>query len=64
MKRKNAQDKNNYKYEYVKNEWKQYERSFATVEDCDKREALIKLILLTIIKRRDKFRQIKEAANL
>lgn len=57
QKKKVAADKTNYKYEYVKCEWKQYEQNFCVIKDSYKREALIKLLLLTIIKRRDKIRQ-------
>lgn len=57
-------DTSNYKYEYVRNEWKQYEPDFCTIKDSYKREALIKLLLLTVITRRRKIKQIKEAAKL
>ena len=56
--------KENYKYEYVKSEWRQYEQDFETITDSWKREAVIKLILLTVITRRHKIKQIKDAANL
>lgn len=57
-------DTSNYKFEYVRNEWKQYEPDFCTIKDAYKREALIKLLLLTVITRRRKIKQIKEAAKL
>lgn len=53
-----------YKYKYVKFEWKQYENRFCSIMDRKKREALIKLILLTIITRRAKIEKIKEAVSL
>jgi hypothetical protein len=57
-------NKNQYKYQYVREEWQQYEDDFACVSDSEKREALIKLILLTLITRRRKINKIKEAAAL
>ena len=53
-----------YKYKYVKCEWKQYEDRFSSIKDEEKKEALIKLILLTIITRRGKIEKIKEAVSL
>ena len=64
QKRNCVSDHNNYKYEYVKTEWMQYEQDFETITDSDKREALIKLLLLTVITRRSKIKKIKEAAKL
>ena len=64
QKREHITDQNDFKYEYVKQEWQQYEQFFITISDASKREALIKLILLTIITRRQKIKKIKEAANL
>lgn len=64
QKRNFVVDKNNYKYEYVKSEWRQYEQDFDTITDSCKREAVIKLLLLTVITRRTKIKQIKEAAKL
>lgn len=63
--KRNQQVKSNqYRYTYVKEEWKNYEHYFNVIKDEEKREALIKLILLTIITRRSKINRIKEAANL
>lgn len=56
--------KSGYKYKYVRNEWKQYEAHFSFIKDEEKKEALIKLILLTIITRRNKIEKIKEAVSL
>ena len=64
QKRNLVSDQNSYKYEYVKSEWKQYEQDFETITDSYKREAVIKLLLLTVITRRTKIKQIKEAAKL
>ena len=63
-KRENVTEKNKYKYIYVKEEWKKFEPYFSSVKDSEKREALIKLILLTIITRRSKINRIKEAVQL
>ena len=64
QKRNLVSDHNSYKYEYVKSEWKQYEQDFETITDSYKREAVIKLLLLTVITRRTKIKRIKEAAKL
>lgn len=64
QKRNLSAEQANYKYEYIKSEWKQYEQDFFTISDDHKREAVIKLLLLTAITRRTKIKQIKEAANL
>lgn len=53
-----------YKYKYVKCEWEQYKEYFSSIKDEVKREALIKLVLLTIITRRGKIEKIKEAVSL
>lgn len=63
-KRESVAEKNTYKYEHVRQEWKVYEDLFLFVKEKDKREALIKIILLTAITRRNKIDKIKEAANL
>jgi hypothetical protein len=63
-KRENVVDKNSYKYEFVKSEWQKYENYFLFVQERDKREALIKIILLTIIIRRNKIDSIRKATNL
>ena len=63
-KRRLASDTANYKFEYVKNEWNDYESQFITIKNAEIREALIKLLLLTVITQRTKINEIKEAANL
>jgi len=63
-KRKYAVDKSNYKFEFTKNEWQNYERGFISIDNADKRQALIKLLILTIIIRNDKLNHIKKAVNL
>lgn len=64
FKRQQQVSKSQYKYQYVKDEWKNYEQHFSLIKDEEKREALIKLILLTVITRRKKIDRIREAANL
>lgn len=59
-----ALDKKAYKYEFVINKWKDYEQKFSLVKDDEEREALVKLILLTVINKRSKIQKIKGAANL
>ena len=63
-KRTNITDKKTYKYQFIKDNWEQYESHFNHIEDREEREALIKLIMLTIINKRSKLQTIKEAANL
>jgi len=63
-KRNNATDKANYKYEFTKNEWHNYENEFISIGDTDKRQALIKLLILTIIAHNSTFNRIKKAVNL
>lgn len=63
-KRNQGMNYSQYKYAYVKKEWYIYEKYFDFVKDSAKKEALIKLILLTIITRRSKINKIKEAAEL
>ena len=63
-KRELQKEKTNYKYEYVKNEWQNYKSTFSEIDNEEKKEAIIKLILLTIITRKSKINRIREAANL
>ena len=63
-KRKSSSDIANYKYEFTKNEWQNYEKDFFHIKDLEKRQALIKILLLTIITRNNKISQIKTAVNL
>lgn len=53
-----------YKYDFVKNEWKNYQTQFSAVANAETREALIKLLLLTVISQRSKINDISEATNL
>ncbi|MCH5250389.1 MAG: hypothetical protein J1E98_10665 [Lachnospiraceae bacterium] len=63
--KKNQQtDQGPYKYTYVKDEWTRYEPYFEFVKDIEKKEALIKFILLAIITKRSKIDKIREAAKL
>jgi hypothetical protein len=64
VKRKTAIDLANYKYEFTKNEWKNYEQGFMQINNENKRQALIKILILTIITRNEKINQIKKAVNL
>lgn len=63
-KRNLTSDKTNYKYDYVRNEWKNYESQFCAITNAETREALIKLLLLTVITQRSKINSIREATNL
>ena len=63
-KRNFATDIVNFKYSYVRNEWKEYESRFYAVKNAETREALIKLLLLTLITQRRKIDSIKEATKL
>jgi hypothetical protein len=63
-KRREAIDKTNYKYEYVKNEWKSFEPQFSIIKNAETREALIKLLLLTVIKQSGKIEDIRGATNI
>ena len=63
-KRKMVLDKTDYKYEFTKNEWQNYEKEFIHIKNADKRQAVIKIMLLTIITRNAIINRIKEAANL
>ena len=61
---KSSLSQRQYKYQFVKEEWKNYEDDFLIIKDSEEREAIIKLILLTIITSRYKIQQIKEATQL
>ena len=63
-KRNQKSNHSQYKYIYVKEEWNNYEQYFDFINDSEKKEALIKLILLTIITKRSKINRIKEATKL
>jgi hypothetical protein len=63
-KRNQASNKAAYKYDFVKDEWNGYETKFSTISNAETREALIKLLLLTIITQRGKINEIKGATNL
>ena len=57
-------NKTNYKFDYVKNEWKNYESQFSAITNEETREALVKLLILTVITQRSKINDIKGATNL
>jgi len=63
-KRKYVSDKASYKFEFTKNEWQNYEQGFISIDNVRKRQALIKILILTIITRNDKLNLIKKAVNL
>jgi len=63
-KKKRAANNATYKYEFTKNEWQNYENKFTLITNEEKREALIKILLLTIITHNAKIQSIKMAANL
>ena len=64
IRRESSIDKRNYKYDFVKSEWRKYESRFMMIKNDEKREALVKIILLTIINQRTKLDGIREAAKL
>lgn len=59
-----ASDQSSYKYAYVRSEWKKYEEPFSVIKNSETREAVIKLLLLTVIMQRSIINSIKEATNL
>lgn len=63
-KRKLSSDAATYKFDFVRDEWKTYEARFSVIQNADTREALIKLLILTVITQRHKVNEIKEATNL
>ena len=63
-KRKTSNDKANYKYEFIKNDWRNYENDFTNITNDEKRQALVKILLLTIITRNNIINDIKTAVNL
>jgi hypothetical protein len=63
-KRNRASNNDAYKYDFVKDEWNGYEAKFSAISNAETREALIKLLLLTIITQRGKINEIKGATNL
>jgi hypothetical protein len=63
-KRKAANDKANYKYEFINSEWMGYEQFFMSFTDSEEREGLIKILLLNIIARNSTIEKIRRATNL
>lgn len=63
-KRNQSVNKATYPYEFVKNEWSNYQSKFSEIKDKEIQEALIKLLLLTVIIHRRKVDKIREATNL
>ena len=64
LKRNISTDKTSFLYEYTKKEWQNYQYKFTEIKDEEVQEALIKLLLLTIIIHRRKVDKIKEATKL
>jgi len=52
------------KYEFVNERWKNYEHHFDAIRDVETREAVVKLLLLTIITKRTRIEGIRRATNL
>ncbi len=59
-----SQNRAHFKYDYVNNNWQQYESCFNQIVDEDIREAVTKLTLLTVIVRAAKLDKIHKAANI
>lgn len=54
-----------FKYIFVYDNWKQFEEPFCdAISDIEEREALVKLIMLTIIEKRRKLHTVREAIGL
>ena len=56
-------DRAKYKYKFVSDKWKEYEKYFSEISNDDVREAVTKMTLLTIIVRSDKLESIRKAIN-
>jgi len=64
LKRNTSNNNTNFPYEYAKKEWQNYQYKFTEIKDKEVQEALIKLLLLTVIIHRRKVDKIKEATKL
>ena len=64
IKRNLFTDKANYKYSYVTTEWRGYEQQFSVIKNQELREAVIKLLLLSVINQSGKISDIRRATNL
>lgn len=62
--REYVENKKAFKLQFIQKNWKKYEHFFTFIYDSEKREALIKLLLLKIINGKSKINHIKEATNL
>ena len=58
------QESSSFKYKYVSEHWKDYEGYFSEIDNAEKREAVVKLTLLTIIIRAAKLQKVKRVTNL
>lgn len=63
-KKKTAAGTGTYKYDFTNSEWKTYENKFARILSAEKREALVKILLLTIITHNMTIQNIKEVTKL
>jgi len=52
------------KYSFVNEKWNSYEHHFVAISDTETREAVVKLLLLTIITKRTRIEGIRRATNL
>lgn len=52
------------KYDYTIKYWKEFEKRFLEIKHDDKRESLVKLLVLSIISHCTLINDIKEASNL
>jgi len=62
--KKTAMHKADYKFKFTEEEWKNYEQNFTCITNVEKREAVIKFVLLTIIEKISTIQNIKDAAGL
>ena len=59
-----VEESSKFKYKYVIEHWQDYEKWFSEIKDAEKREAVTKLTLLTIIVRAVKLLNVKKVTNL
>ena len=57
-------ERSQFKYKYVEENWKFYEKAFSEIKDDETRAAVVKLTLLTIIIRNKNLDKVRKAANL
>jgi hypothetical protein len=59
----NSLEMKNYRYNYVKENWIYFENKFMAIPDPETREAVVKLLMVSIISNRSKIKNICEAFN-